>query len=140
MMYREAFSKLEGVWSGTEIVDGTPYQGRVVFQTAFDCRFLLCDHTQTAPDRPTRVAHGVFRRDPKTQLLTATWFRDPELGRPESDGIAEGETLVFSEQVGDGQTRRTTYSMAMDRLTIRTDASTPCGDWRRVFEGTYRRR
>jgi hypothetical protein len=64
-MYRTELLKLEGVWTGAEnVVDGeTSYDatGRLVFQTVFDGRFLLCDYVQTAPERPMSVAHGVFR-------------------------------------------------------------------------------
>ena len=73
--------KFEGVWVGTERVSdsGTPYEAsaRLVFQAVFDGRFLVCDYIQTAPDRPTLVAHGVFRTDDRTSKLTVTWFRSP---------------------------------------------------------------
>jgi len=139
-MYREEFKKLEGVWSGTERVEGATYTGRIVFQTVFDSRFLLCDHVQTAPDKPASVAHGVFRRDGRTQALTMTWFRDPvATGMQHTDAVAEGDKLVFVETI-DGRMTRTTYAVVMDKLSIHTECSTRGDEWRRVFEGTYKRR
>jgi hypothetical protein len=52
-MFNEEFQRLEGVWMGTEhVTDGVnnySSSGRLVFQTVFDGRFLLCDYLQTAP-------------------------------------------------------------------------------------------
>jgi hypothetical protein len=136
--------KLEGVWTGSEnVVDGeTSYDatGRLVFQTVFDGRFLLCDYVQTAPDRPMSVAHGVFRVDDKTNALTVTWFRSPAAtGTQQADAVSEGDKLVFSETV-EGRTTRTTYIAAMDKLTVRTDLLLEDGEWKPILSGTYRRR
>ncbi|HLL24612.1 MAG TPA: hypothetical protein VK427_20915, partial [Kofleriaceae bacterium] len=80
-MYRGELQKLEGVWTGTErifeddkVLEAT---ARLVFQAVFDGRFLVCDYVQMIPERPTSVAHGVFRRDDRTDALTVTWFRSP---------------------------------------------------------------
>ena len=143
-MYRTELAKLEGVWTGAEnVVDGnTSYDatGRLVFQTVFDGRFLLCDYVQTAPERPMSVAHGVFRVDDKTSVLTVTWFRSPAAtGTQQADAVAEGDKLVFTETLGE-RTTRTTYAAAMDKLTIRTDLLIEAGEWKPIFSGTYRRR
>src|SRR5205823_4861292 len=92
-MYRAELQKLEGVWTGTERIeeDGATREatGRWEFHTVFDGRFLLCDYIQTAPDRPTAIAHGVFRKEDKTSALTVTWFRSPTASSVEqSDGVA----------------------------------------------------
>src|SRR5437870_3189534 len=113
-MYRDDFQRLEGVWIGTEIISdaGTHHEatGRLVFQTVFDGRFLLCDYVQTAPDRPTSVGHAVFRRDDRTNELSVTWFRSPDaIATQQTHGIAEGEKLIFIETT-DGRRTRTTYS------------------------------
>jgi hypothetical protein len=81
VMFNLELQRLEGVWTGTEQVsDGVNHyssSGRLVFQTVFDGRFLLCDYVQTAPERPTAFAHGVFRQDERSKALTVTWFRSP---------------------------------------------------------------
>jgi len=141
-MYRGELQKLEGVWTGTErVVGDTPYEatGRLEFHTVFDGKFLLCDYIQNAPDRPVAVSHGVFCKDDKTGALTVSWFRSPSGTLNQQDrGIAEGDKLIFVETVGDAQTR-TTYSVALNRLTVITERSTAGGEWKSVFEGSYRR-
>jgi hypothetical protein len=143
-MDRVELQRYEGVWVGTEnIVDVEPaYQatGRIVFQSVFDGRFLLCDYVQTAPDRPTSVAHGVFRRDDRTNMLAVTWFRSPAATpTQQADAIADGESMVFTETVA-GRITRTTYSLVLDRMSVRTDLSLRGGEWKPIFEGSYRRR
>jgi hypothetical protein len=143
-MYRSELKKLEGVWNGTERIfdDEKEYEAtaRLVFQTVFDGRFLTCDYIQTVPDRPQSVAHGVFRRDDRTEVLTVTWFRSPApTATQQADAVAEGDKPVFIETV-DGRTTRTTYSVAMDKLAIRTDLLIEGGEWKPILEGTYRRR
>jgi len=134
--------RLEGVWKGTEHVsDGTndySSSGRLVFQTVFDGRFLLCDYVQTAPERPIAVAHGVFRRHDHSKALTVTWFRDPSATATQQvDAVAEGDKPIFYETVG-AHTTRTTYAVVMDRLSVCTDRAMG-DDWKRIFEGSYRR-
>lgn len=144
-MYRDELMKFEGVWSGTERVTddaGGSFEAtaRLVFTTVFDSRFLLCDYVQTAPDRPTTVAHGVFRRDEKTNALAVTWFRSPAAtATQQADAVADGDKLIFLETI-DGRTTRTTFSTSMDKLTIRTEAALPDGEWKPLLDGTYRRR
>ena len=52
-MLNPDLQRLEGVWIGVEHIrdDGKDYDasGRLVFQSVFDGRFLLCDYVQTAP-------------------------------------------------------------------------------------------
>lgn len=143
-MYRGELQRLEGVWTGTELVHETdaPYEAsaRMVFQTVFDGRFLLCDYVQTAKDRPTSVGHGVFRKDEQSNALTVTWFRSPAAtATQQADAVAEGDKPIFIETV-DGRTTRTTYSVAMDRLSVRTECQVKGGEWKPILEGTYRRR
>lgn len=142
-MYRAEMQKLEGVWTGTERIagDGAHYEatGRWEFHTVFDGKFLLCDYIQTAVDRPTQVGHGVFRKDDVTNALTVSWFRDPgPTTIQQSDGVAEGDKLTFVETVGKSSTR-TTYSVALNRLTVITERSIDGGEWKPVFEGSYKR-
>ena len=142
-MFNVELRGLEGVWTGTEhISDGAnDYEasGRLVFQAVFDGRFLLCDHMQTAPGRPTAFAHGVFRRDDPSKALTVTWFRIPAAApSQQADAVAEEGTLVFYETV-DARTTRTSYSIMFDRLSVRTERAAG-DDWTPIFEGTYRRR
>jgi len=142
-MFDLELERLEGVWTGTEHVrDGlNEYRssGRLVFQTIFDGRFLLCDYVQTAPERPTAFAHGVFRRDDHTKALTVSWFRIPTAaGAQPSSAIAEGDKPIFYETV-DARTTRTAYVVTLDRLSVCTDRAAGA-DWKRIFEGTYRRR
>ena len=142
-MYRSEMQKLEGVWTGTERVDGEEgshvAQGRWEFHTVFDGRFLLCDYVQTAPERPTSVGHGVFRKDDVTSAFTVSWFRSPRASSTQqNDGIAEGDKLVFVEANGIGSTR-TTYSVVLNRLSVITERSVRGGEWKSVFEGSYRR-
>jgi hypothetical protein len=143
-MYRDELMKFEGVWSGTERVTAESGNfeatARLVFTTVFDARFLLCDYVQTAPDRPTTVAHGVFRRDEQTNALTVTWFRSPAATpSQQSDGVADGDKLIFLETI-DGRTTRTTYATSMDKLSVRTECAQPDGEWTMLLDGTYRRR
>ena len=143
-MNQGELEKLEGVWTGSErIMDsGVPYEARarLVFQLVFDGRFMLCDYVQTVPDRPTAVGHGVFRRDDRTSALAVTWFRNPAATpAQQQDAVAEAGSLAFVETIA-GRTTRTTYSFAMDRLTIRTEASTGGDNWKPLLEGTYKRR
>jgi hypothetical protein len=142
-MFNLEWQRLEGVWTGTECVtdDMNVYEasGRLVFQTLFDGRFLLCDYVQTAPQRPTAFAHGVFRRDDRTNALTVTWFRSPTTtASQQANAVAEGDKLIFYETV-DTRTTRTTYTVIVNRLSVYTDRATG-DDWKRIFEGTYRRR
>ncbi|MEJ7597616.1 MAG: DUF1579 family protein [Kofleriaceae bacterium] len=149
-MYRAELQKLEGVWTGTERVDGDGAQyeatGRWDFHTIFDGRFLLCDYIQTAPDRPTSLGHGVFRKDDRTGALTVSWFRSPgPTASQQGDGVAEGDKLIFVETVGETSTR-TTYSVALNRLTVITERATngknakpEDSEWKSIFEGSYRR-
>jgi hypothetical protein len=143
VMFNADLQRLEGVWTGTEHVrdDGKDYDasGRLVFQTVFDGRFLLCDYVQTAPERPTAFAHGVFRRDDRTHALTVTWFRSPATPSEHTDAVAEGDKWIFSETV-DGRTTRTSYSVVMDRLSVYMERATRDDEWKRLFEGSYRRR
>lgn len=143
-MYRAELQKLEGVWTGKEniIEDGRPCEGtaRLVFQTVFDGRFLLCDYTQNIPDRPTSVGHAVFRRDDTTDVLTVTWFRSPAAtSTQQTIAVAEGDALIFVETV-DGQTTRTKYTTLRDQLSIRTELSIGNDNWKPLLEGAYRRR
>lgn len=143
-MYRAELQKLEGVWTGKETVteDGHSYEAtaRLVFQTVFDGRFLLCDYVQSIPERPTSVGHGVFRRDATTEALTVTWFRSPAASSSQqANGVADGDALVFVETV-DGRTTRTRYTTLRDQLTIRTDCAVGDDTWKPVLEGSYRRR
>ena len=143
-MYRDELLKFEGVWSGTERVSDEAGSfeatARLVFTTVFDSLFLLCDYVQTARDRPTTVAHGVFRRDEKTNALTVTWFRSPAAtATQQADAVADGDKLIFLETV-DGRTTRTTYTTAMDKLSIRTECAVADGEWKPLLDGTYRRR
>jgi hypothetical protein len=143
-MYRGELQKLEGVWTGTERVSGDDgnYQtsARLVFQTVFDGRFLVCDYVQTAVDRPIAVAHGVFRKDDRTNALTVSWFRSPvATTTQQADATAEGDRLIFHE-TRDGRSTRTTYAVTLSRLSIIAESSMPGGEWKPVFEGSYRRR
>jgi hypothetical protein len=143
-MYRAEMQKLEGVWTGTEQIDidGSRYEatGRWEFHTVFDGRFLLADYIQNAVDRPTSVGHGVFRKDSRTGALTVTWFRSPEPSTTQqSDGVAEADRLVFVEKLNDDVSTRTTYSVALNRLTVITQRSKKGGDYITVFEGSYKR-
>ena len=142
-MYRAELAKLEGVWTGIEQVDvdSKPYEApaRLEFHTIFDGRFLLADYIQNAPDRPTSVGHGVFRKDSRTGALTVTWFRSPEPTRTQqSDGVAEGDRLVFVEKIDEISTR-TTYQVALNRLSVITERQTKGSDWKVVLEGSYKR-
>jgi hypothetical protein len=141
-MYRAEMQKLEGVWTGDERVeteDGAyTATGRFEFHTVFDGRFLICDYTQTAPNRPTSVGHGVFRKA-DNGLLSVTWFRDPSAtATQQADGVSDGDKLIFVEKIGENATR-TAYSVALNRLTVITERSVRGGVWKPVFEGTYRR-
>lgn len=143
-MYRAELQKLEGVWTGKEIVteNGQSYEAtaRLVFQTVFDGRFLLCDYVQNIPERPTSVGHGVFRRDATTDALTVTWFRSPAAtSTQQANGVADGDALIFVETL-DGRTTRTRYTTLRDQLTIRTECAVGGDDWKPLLEGTYRRR
>jgi hypothetical protein len=143
-MYLAELEKLEGVWTGKEtVIDGDrSYEAtaRLVFQTVFDGRFLLCDYMQTVPDRPVSVGHGVFRRDVSTDALTVTWFRSPAgTSSQQATAVAEGDTLVFVETV-DGRTTRTRYTPLRDQLSIRTECSAGGDNWKPLLEGSYRRR
>jgi hypothetical protein len=142
-MYRGELGKLEGVWTGTEHISGggAPHDavGRMEFHTVFDGRFLLCDYVQTIPDRPTAVAHGVFRKDDKSGALTVSWFRSPgPTATQQAIGVAEGDRLIFVE-TENGSSLRTTYSVMLNRLSVLTERGTPGGEWKTVFEGSYRR-
>jgi hypothetical protein len=142
-MYRSEMQRLEGVWNGTERVSDTdpPYEAaaRIVFQTVFDGKFLLCDYVQTAPDKQTSVAHGVFRRDERTNAFTVTWFRSPVANSTQqADAVSEGDEMLFVERIGERVTR-TKYAVQLDKLTIRTELSVN-GDWQRILDGEYRRR
>jgi hypothetical protein len=143
VMFNGELQGLEGVWTGTEHVsEGDNHydaSGRLVFQTVFDGRFLLCDYVRTAPERPTAFAHGVFRRDDQSNALTVTWFRSSAAtATHQADAVAEGDKLIFFETL-DARMTRTSYSVLMDRLSVYTERETGA-DWLRVFEGTYRRR
>jgi hypothetical protein len=142
-MSRDDFQRLEGVFTGTEIIgDATAHHeatGRLVFQTVFDGRFLLCDYVQKMADRPPSVGHGVFRRDNTTGELTVTWFRSPDAtATQQMYGVAEGDKLIFHETV-DNRRTRTTYSVLLNRLSIHVECSLQDGEWQRIFEGSYRR-
>ena len=143
-MYRAELQKLEGVWNGLErvMLPETPFeaQARLMFQTAFDGKFLLCDYVLTLPDRTTNIGHGVFRKDERTNILTVTWFRSPVATRTQQmEATADGDRLVFAETIA-GRSTRTAYSVALNRLSIRTDVSTNGSEWTPIFDGTYRRR
>jgi hypothetical protein len=143
-MYLGELQKLEGVWIGREMVveNGQPSEAtaRLVFQTVFDGRFLLCDYVQSFSDRPTSVGHGVFRRDDRTDALTVTWFRSPAAtSSQQANGVAEGNTLVFIETIG-ARTTRTSYKSLRDQLSIRTECAAGDDQWKPVLEGSYRRR
>ena len=142
-MFNLELQRLEGVWTGTEQVsDGVnnySSSGRLVFQTVFDGRFLLCDYVQTAPERPTAFAHGVFRQDEHSKALTVTWFRSPTAtASQQANAVAEGDQPIFYETV-DACTTRTTYVVLRDRLSVCTDRAHG-DDWKRIFDGAYRRR
>jgi hypothetical protein len=142
-MYRGELQKLEGVWTGPEQVENgsARYEatGRWEFHTVFDGRFLLCDYIQTVPDRPTSIAHGVFRKDDKTGALTVTWFRSPgATAGQQGDGVAEGDKLIFVETV-DKSSTRTTYAVVLNKLSVVTERSVSGSEWERIFEGSYRR-
>ena len=142
-MYQAELQRLEGVWTGSERIESDEgsyeAQGRLAFHTVFDGRFLLCDYIQTAPDRPTSVGHGVFHKDEKTDALTVSWFRSPAgTSTQQHDGVAEGDKLVFVENIADSSTR-TVYQVALNRLSVITERSVRGGEWKSIFEGSYRR-
>lgn len=142
-MYRDALQKLEGVWVGTERVtaDGSKFEatGRWSFHTIFDGQFLICDYIQTAPNRASSVAHGVFRKDERTQALTVSWFRNPTAAEHEqNDGVSESDRLCFYEKHGNVSTR-TSYGVHLNSLSITTERSVRGDEWVQVFEGSYRR-
>jgi hypothetical protein len=142
-MYRSEMQKLEGVWTGTERFESAEGRqeatGRLEFHTVFDGRFLLCDYVQTVPNRPTSIAHGVFRKDDSTAALAVSWFRSPPAtNTQQTTGVAEGDRLVFVETIAN-TSMRTTYSVALNQLTVITERSVSGGEWTPVFEGTYRR-
>jgi len=84
-------------------------------------------------------AHGVFRRDEHSKALAVTWFRSPTAtASQQANAVAEGDKPIFYETV-DACTTRTTYVVLRDRLTVCTDRANG-DDWKRIFEGTYRRR
>ncbi len=144
MTFNAELQRLEGVWIGKERVSdgGTDYDasGRLVFQIVFDGRFVLCDHVHSAPERRTAFAHGVFRRDDRTDALTVSWFRSgSETSGQQAEAVAAGDQLVFFETVA-GRTTRTSYVVAMDRLSVFTERATGDDEWKRIFEGSYRRR
>ena len=143
-MYLAELQKLEGVWTGKEVVieNARRYEAtaRLVFQMVFDGRFLLCDYVQTIPDRPTSVGHGVFRKDVTTDALTVTWFREPcATSTQQANAVAEGESLIFIETI-DGRTTRTKYTTLRDHLSIRTECAAEDDSWKPLLEGEYRRR
>jgi hypothetical protein len=143
-MYLGELQNFEGVWIGTERVseNGTQYEAsaRLVFQTVFDGRFLVCDYIQTVLNRPTSVGHGVFRNDDRTNKLTVTWFRSPiATATQQADAVSEDDKLVFVETIA-GRTTRTTYSAVHDRMSIRTECSLGGDEWTSILEGSYRRR
>ena len=143
-MYLGEIQKLEGVWNGTERVnDGSTEcesSARLVFQTVFDGRFLVCDYIQKVPDRPISFGHGVFRNDDRTSKLTVTWFRSPvATAAQQTDAVAEGDSLAFFETIA-GRTTRTTYSVLRDQMSIRTECSLGGDEWKPILEGSYRRR
>lgn len=143
-MHRAELQKLEGVWTGKEVVieGDRRYEAtaRLVFQTVFDGQFLLCDYVQTIPDRPASVAHGVFRKDVTTDALTVTWFRNPSATpTQQANAVAEGDSLIFLETVG-GRTTRTKYTTLRDQLTIHTEYASGGDNWQPLLEGAYRRR
>lgn len=142
-MLNAHLQRLEGVWTGTEHISegSSEYEAsaRLVFQAVFDGRFLLCDYAQTVPGQPTAYAHGVFRCDERTSALTVTWFRSPAAAPgQQTSAVAEGDKLIFYEAI-DGRTTRTSYSSMLDRLIIYTERGAR-DDWKKIFEGTYRRR
>jgi hypothetical protein len=68
-----------------------------------------------------------------------TWFRSPAATpTQQSDGTAEGDKLIFIEQI-DKVSTRTTYSVALNRLTVITERSVSGDEWTTIFEGSYRR-
>jgi hypothetical protein len=141
---RGELMRLEGVWTGVErVLDAAkPYEAsaRLVFQTVFDGRFLLCDYSQTAVERPMSVGHGVFHRDDSTGKLIVTWFRIPSATlTQQAEGTADGDRLVFTETI-DGRVTRTTYACTFDRLSIRTEQEVGADDWTIILDGSYRRR
>jgi hypothetical protein len=143
-MYRGELQKLEGVWIGTEIVAGDEgrYEatGRLDFHTRFDGKFLLCDYVQSAVNRPTAVAHGVFRKDDRTNALTVSWFRSPSATTTQQEAaVADGDKLIFVETI-DGRSTRTTYNVVLNRLTVITERTMRGGAWVSIFEGSYKRR
>ncbi len=143
-MNLDELRKLEGVWTGKEVVfeneQRSEATARLVFQTVFDGRFLLCDYIQSTSDRPTSVGHGVFRRDDHTDALTVTWFRSPAAtSSQQATAVAEGDALVFVEKIGE-RTTRTSYRSLRDQLSIRTECAAGDDNWKPVLEGSYRRR
>jgi hypothetical protein len=81
-----------------------------------------------------------LRIDDRTDALTVTWFRSP-VATPsqQANAVAEGETLVFVETIGE-RTTRTSYKCLRDQLSIRTECAARDGNWKPVLEGSYRRR
>jgi hypothetical protein len=81
----------------------------------------------------------VFRQDECSKALTVTWFRSPTAtASQQANAVAEGEKPIFYETV-DARTTRTTYVVLRDQLSVCTDRANG-DDWKRIFEGTYRRR
>jgi hypothetical protein len=142
-MHSHDFQRLEGVWTGTETITDAgksrEASGRLVFQTVFDGKFLLCDYVQKAPEHPTSVGHAVFRRDEQTGELSVTWFRSPGATlTQQARGVSEGESFIFMETI-DQRVTKTTYTVQLNRLSIHTECSLRGGEWERIFEGSYRR-
>jgi len=138
--------KLAGHWEGEEKMypsqwspQGSTAVGRTKNSMALSGFALIGDYEQEHNGVITFTGHAVYTFDPKQELYSLHWFDC--MGSPPEvfTGKFDGDVLTLAHG-GPGMHARMTYDLTDPEIMLSSMEMCPDGlDWKRLFEGRYRR-
>lgn len=134
----------EGTWEGDEEIAPSPRGpgglawGRIVMTREVDGLFLVQDYVEELDARVVFRGHGIIGWDPASKAYS--WYWVDSTGTPGAPvlGRWEGDALVFTRAVPEGE-QRFTFRLAGRRLSFESQARTSGQGWARMMAGTYER-
>ena len=138
--------KLAGHWEGEERMHPSQWDpkggtavARMKSRIALSGFALISDYEQERDGRITFAGHSVFTFNPKEAVYTLHWFDC--MGSPPEvfAGRFEGDVLTVSHG-GPGMHARLMYDLSdPQELQSGMEMSQDGANWRRLFDGRYRR-
>jgi len=137
--------RLSGTWEGEEKMHPSPWDpeggiatGRTKSHLTLNGFALITDYEQERDGAISFTGHGVWTFDPTRDLCVLHWFDC--MGSPPEvfEGRFEGDTLTISH-AGPMHAKFTYEFMGRDSMRTRMEMSEDGRNWKRMFDGTYRR-